>query len=289
MSRPVNLKTKIFLDSGDPQETREALELLGFLEGQTTNPSLIAKNPELKKKLGVGEALSLQDINEFYKKVVTEISDMIPEGSVSVEVYADAHTSVEEMLAQAHAMNTWIPNAHIKLPITKSGLESAQILSQEGVRLNMTLCFSQEQGASVYSATQGRSKGDVFLSPFIGRLDDRGEDGMNFIQNMVRMFATSDGHIELLAASARTYAHLLECLRLEVDIVTLPIKIIREWVDHGLEMPGAEFVYDAGVLKKLAYETVDLNQSFHTYNIQHDLTDAGLAKFASDWNGLISK
>jgi transaldolase len=289
MARPEGLKTKIFLDSGDPQETKEALELLGFLDGQTTNPSLIAKNPELKEKLGAGESLGSGDINEFYKKVVTEISQMIPNGSVSIEVYADANTSAEDMLSQAREMNTWIPNAHIKLPITESGIEAAHILSREGVQLNMTLCFSQQQGAAVYSATQGRKKGDVFLSPFIGRLDDRGENGMDFIAHTHQMFQNSDGHVELLAASIRTYAHLKECFRLGVDIVTVPIKALREWAEHGMELPSADYVYDAGELKPLAFEEVDLRQNYASFNIQHDLTDAGLAKFASDWNGLISK
>src|SRR3989339_217562 len=118
--RPQNIKTRIFLDSGDPQETKQVLSALGFLDGQTTNPSLIAKN-------------------------------------------------------------TWIPNAHIKFPITASGLEAAHILTSEGMRVNMTLCFSQQQAAAVYVATRGVKKGDVFLSPFIGRLDDQGENGMNMI------------------------------------------------------------------------------------------------------------
>lgn len=289
MARPNGLKTRIFLDSGDSQETKEALEILGFLDGQTTNPSLIAKNPELKEKLGNGESLSSEDINMFYKKVITDISHMIPNGSVSIEVYADANTTLEEILKQAREMNTWIPNAHIKLPITNAGLQAADVLSKEGVRLNMTLCFSQEQGVAVYAATKGTHKGDIFLSPFIGRLDDKGEDGMSFIENVSRMFKESDGHVEVLAASVRTYTHLLECLHLGVDIVTLPIKIIREWAQHNFEMPTSDYVYDPGSLKNLPFETVDLNKGYEDYNIQHDLTDAGLEKFAADWNSLITK
>ena len=97
--RPPNLKTKIFLDSGNPVETREAIKLLGFLDGQTTNPSLIAKNPELQAKLSAGEKLSSEDVNTFYKSVIEEIHSMIPDGSISIEVYADKNTSKEKAKA----------------------------------------------------------------------------------------------------------------------------------------------------------------------------------------------
>jgi len=289
MLRPENLKTRIFLDSGDPKETRQALDCLGFLDGQTTNPSLIAKNPELKEKLGSGEKLSSEDINNFYKKVVQEISAMIPQGSVSVEVYADANTAKDDMLNQAREMNTWIPNAHIKLPITKAGLEAAEILVGQGVRVNMTLCFSQEQGAAVYAATRGAEKGDVFLSPFIGRLDDRGENGMSFIESICQMFSSGDGHVELLAASIRNYEHLKYCLALGVDIATVPFKILKEWADDGLTIPAGNYSYDKRDMKDIPFEKVDLNKNWFKYNIQHDLTDAGLEKFVSDWNSLITK
>jgi len=289
MPKPKNLKTKIFLDGGDPQETKQTLDLLGFLDGQTTNPSLIAKNPDLKKKLERGEQLSSDDINNFYKGVVQKISAMIPNGSVSIEIYADASTSKEEMLVRAREMNSWIPNAHIKLPIIKAGLEAAEILADEGVRMNMTLCFSQEQAAAVYAATEGNKKGDVFLSPFIGRLDDRGENGMKFIENIQKMFVSSDGHVELLAASIRTYEHLKYCLALGVDIATVPFKILRQWAEKDFELPGNDYLYDKGELKDLDYEEVGLDKNWSEYNIQHDLTDAGLEKFASDWNGLITK
>ena len=287
--RQENLKTRIFLDSGDPKETKEILDLLGFLDGQTTNPSLIAKNPELKEKLGSGEQLSSQDINNFYKDVVGEISEMIPQGSVSIEVYADANTPAEDMLVQAREMNTWINNAHIKLPITAAGLEAANVLTGEGMRVNMTLCFSQEQGAAVYAATLGAKKGDVFLSPFIGRLDDRGENGMSFIENAHNMFKKSDGHVELLAASVRTYEHFKQCLSLEVDLATVPGKVLKEWAENNFELPKSDYVYDAGSMENLPFEDTNLEKEWNGYNIQHDLTDSGLEKFASDWNGLITK
>ncbi|MFA6427245.1 MAG: transaldolase family protein [Candidatus Magasanikbacteria bacterium] len=288
MEKPTNLKTKIFLDSGDPGETKIALALLGFLDGQTTNPSLIAKNPQLKEKLGAGERLSSDQINEFYKKVVSEISSLVPKGSVSVEVYADSSTLAEAMIEQAHEMNAWIPNAHIKLPITSAGLETARQLTQEGIRVNMTLCFSQEQAGAVYTATSGSMPGQVYLSPFIGRFDDRGENGMQFIKNVMCMFESSDHHVEVLAASVRTYDHFLYCLALGVDIITAPLKILEQWAHKNMELPKENYVYPVQNLKEIPYQEIGLEKDFSNYNIQHELTDAGLSKFVSDWNSLIT-
>ncbi|MBI5221926.1 MAG: transaldolase [Candidatus Magasanikbacteria bacterium] len=284
--RPDGLKTKIFLDSGDQAETKEIMDLLGFVDGQTTNPSLFAKNPDVRAKLATGEKFSKDEIFSVYRQIVTDISTQIPNGSVSVEVYADANTGAEEILRQAREMNTWIPNAHIKLPITKSGLEVAEILVKEGIRVNMTLAFSQNQAAAVYAATRGAVRGQVFLSPFVGRLDDRGEDGMSFIKNVIEMFHAGDHHVEVLSASVRTYAHLLRCLQLESDIVTAPGKILKEWSANDFYIPASDWKYDAGALRPLPYEEVGLNKDWREYDIHHDLTDAGLEKFAGDWNGL---
>src|SRR5512139_2316371 len=124
--RPLNLKTKIFLDGGDPDETRQLLGLLGFLDGQTTNPTLISKNPEARMRLEGGEKFSAEEILAFYRKVVGEVSGLIPKGSISVEVYADARTTSEAMCRQAQEMFSWIPNAHIKFPTTTEGLKSAE-------------------------------------------------------------------------------------------------------------------------------------------------------------------
>ena len=105
--------TKIFLDSGDVNETKKIKDLLGFLDGQTTNPTLIAKNAG-----GSGKKFTKDEIFAFYKDVVTEVSKLVPD-SVSIEVYSDKSTTAEEMFAQAKDMYTWIPNAHIKYPTTK--------------------------------------------------------------------------------------------------------------------------------------------------------------------------
>jgi transaldolase len=285
--RPQNLKTKLFLDSGDPQETREALKVLGFLDGQTTNPSLISKNPAVKAQIEAGKKFGKQEIYDFYKGVVKEISQLIPQGSVSIEVYADATTTTEQMLTEGREMFTWIPNAHIKFPVTTEGLKAAEQAAKEGIRINMTLVFSQEQGAAVYAATRGAGKGDVFLSPFIGRLDDIGENGMDFIKNTVEMYKNGDGHVEILAASIRNYDHFMASVQLGADITTAPLKVYTEWLDKGMPIPDQNYQYPVGNLKQIPYEQLDLNKNWQDFNIQHELTDKGIEKFVADWNGLL--
>lgn len=292
--KPQNLKTKIFVDSGDPKETRELINPppggLGFLDGQTTNPTLISKNPEAKARLERGEKFTEEEILGFYRKVVREISNVIPQGSVSVEVYADKNTTSEEMLKQGREMFSWIPNAHIKFPTNAEGLKAAEQAVKEGMRVNMTLCFSQEQAAAVYAATRGAKKGQVFVSPFIGRLDDKGENGMDLIKNILQMYTKGDGHVEVLTASVRNIDHFLYALQLQSDIITAPYKILKEWGERGTPLPDADFVYDSDGLEPIAYEEIeeiDLSKHWKEYNIYHELTDAGMQKFSDDWNQLI--
>ncbi|MFA6304318.1 MAG: transaldolase family protein [Patescibacteria group bacterium] len=281
------MKTKIFLDSGDPAETKIAHELLGYLDGQTTNPSLIVKHPEAQARAQAGKKFSQEEIFDFYQKVITEISALIPVGSVSVEVYADKDTKAETMIEQGLKMNSWIPNAWIKLPITPEGLKAATELVKQKVRLNLTLCFSQSQAAAVYAATLGAGKGEVFVSPFVGRLDDRGENGMDLIANIVKMYSSGDGHVEVLSASVRNQEHFNESLRLQADIITAPLKAIQPWAQAGQIVPGDEYVYPKGNLTAIPYQEISLTKPWQEYNIQHDLTDKGLEKFATDWNALI--
>ncbi|OGL83780.1 transaldolase, partial [Candidatus Uhrbacteria bacterium RIFCSPLOWO2_02_FULL_46_25] len=217
--RSTGLNTRIFLDGGDPKETREILELLGFLDGQTTNPTLISRNAEVKARLSKNKKFSVQEIYEFYREVVKELAALIPEGSISIEVYADKNTSAKEMLAQGRQMYHWIPNAHIKFPTTAEGLQAAKHAVEEGMRVNMTLCFTQAQAAAVYAATLGARRGQVLVSPFVGRLDDRGENGMDLIGNIIKMYKQGDNHVEVLTASVRTLDHLLDAIALKADIV----------------------------------------------------------------------
>ncbi len=285
--RPANLKTRIFLDGGNPEDTKAVLKQIGFLDGQTTNPTLIAKNPEARKRLEQGSKFSKEEIFTFYHGVINTISDLLPQGSVSIEVYADAATSAGEMLKQGKEMFTWIPNAHIKFPTSREGLKAAQQAVKAGLRVNMTLAFSQEQAAAVYAATQGAQKGQVFLSPFIGRLDDRGENGMDVIANIIRMYRKGDGHVEVLTASVRSFDHFLYTLKLGSDIITAPFELIKMWGEKGLPIPGNEYHYDTKALKAIPYLDLDLSHPWESYDIHHDLTDKGMEKFSADWNALI--
>ena len=294
MSRPQNLKTtrppfrsRIFLDGGDPNETKEVLDMMRFLDGQTTNPTLISKNPDIAQRIARGEKFTVKEILRVYREIVAKISSLIPQGSVSIEVHSDSETTAEQMLEQAKEMNSWIPNAHIKYPATYEGLKAAERSISLGMKINMTLVFSQGQAAAVYAATQGARKGDVFLSPFIGRLDDKGENGMSLIKNIKKMYSSGDGHVEILAASVRSIDHLMGVMQLGVDIVTLPGRLIKKWYGNGAKTPGADFVYPEGNLKDIPYQEMDLEKNWDEFDIRHGLTIAGLEKFAGDWNALI--
>jgi len=285
--RPKNLRTRIFLDGGDPDETKEIIRLMGFLDGQTTNPTLISKNPSARQRLDKGEKFSREEAFHFYSQVVKEIYSLIPEGSISIEVYADRSTSSEKMLQQGKEMFSWIPNAQVKFPTSKEGLKSAEQAIKEGLRINMTLCFSLEQAAAVYTATRGAKRGDVYVSPFIGRLDDKGENGMDVIAHIIKIYQQGDGHVEVLTASVRKIDHLLYALKLGSDIITAPFKVLKEWADRGLPIPGDDYLYNPGSLKSIHYKEIDLTKNWYEYNIYHELTDKGMEQFSADWNALV--
>jgi len=286
MSKPETLQTKIFLDSGDPQETQDVINLLGFLDGQTTNPSLVAGNPAFSAcQVSEGGCIN-EDLWHAYRTIVSEISPLVPD-SVSVEVYADAETTAEEMIVKGREISTWIPNAHVKLPITTEGLAAAETLSQEGIRLNMTLCFTQAQAAAVFAATRGAKPGDVYLSPFVGRLDDQGKDGMSFIKNVITLFEETDGHVQTLVASVRTLDHFLYSLALGAPIITAPGSILKTWVAAGMEVPDASFEYLTNNLEVIPFETHDVEADWRSFDISHPLTDSGLVRFAADWNSVL--
>ena len=285
--RPKNLKTRIFLDGGDPEETKEIIRLLGFLDGQTTNPTLISKNPRARHHLEKGEKFTREEIIDFYQETVREISKLIPAGSISVEVYADHSTLAEAMLSQGKTMFSWIPNAHIKFPTSREGLKAAEQAVKSGMRVNLTLCFSQEQAAAVYAATRGAKRGDVFVSPFIGRLDDKGENGMDVISHILKMYQKGDGHVMVLTASVRNIDHLVYALKLGSDIITAPFHVLKEWNQRGLPIPGDDYVYNPGKLKSIPFKEIDLSKEWQSYDIRHELTDKGMERFSADWNALI--
>lgn len=287
MSKPTNLLSKIFLDSSDPKETQTILDKIGFLDGQTTNPSLVVKNPEVQKKLATGQKFSTAELLDFYKNTVQEISKLIPRGSVSIEVYADKNSTKEDLLKQAQEMYFWIPNAHIKFPTIKPGLEAASEFVKEGGRVNMTLCFNQAQAAAVYSATHGAKKGDVFYSSFVGRLFDNGINGIAQLANVIKMYENSDGHVEVLAASFRNFEQFFASIALKSDIITTPYALLLEWADKGLLLPDANYKFTSDQTKSPEYENYDLTNSWQNFDISHHLTDQGLERFAADWNNIL--
>jgi transaldolase len=191
------------------------------------------------------------------------------------------------MLKQGEEMFSWIPNAHIKFPLAREGLKAAEQAVKAGMRVNMTLCFSQEQAAAVYAATRGAKRGNVFVSPFIGRLDDRGENGMDVISHVLKMYQKGDGHVEVLTASVRNIHHLFYALKLGSDIITAPFKVLKEWVEKGLSIPGENYVYNPGNLKSIPFKEINLTRNWSEYNIYHELTDKGMEQFSADWNNLV--
>lgn len=280
--------SKIYIDGGDPNETKEADALLkkaGYhgLDGQTTNPSLVAK-----KALSVkGKALSENEAFDYYRKIVEEMSAIIPEGKISIQVIGDPATMTKDlMLSQARERLTWIPNAIIKLPCTTEGLAAAAEFCVEGP-INITLNFSEEQGAAVYSATKLHTH-DVFISPFVGRFDDRGEKGMDFIANELAMLSKGDGHVQVITASVRSLDHLLYALKLKSHIVTVPFKVFKMWADVGFTLPAEDFIYNPPGLTEMPYHEVTLDNEWESYDISHPLTTAGVDKFWEDWISIVS-
>jgi transaldolase len=283
MIRP---ETKILVDGGDPQETRKIKEVLGFVDGQTTNPSLIAKNPHIRELILSGHKLSNREELDEYKKIVQTISPLVGNAGVSIEVFSDQSTTAQEMFDQGQEMFSWISNAYIKYPCTVEGLRAAQMSVRQGTRVNVTLCFSQQQAAAVYAATKG-SKEPVYVSPFVGRLDDIGLNGMDVVKNIKRMFSKGDGHVLVLAASIRSLEHLLYCFALQTELATVPAKILELWASDNFPMPDEQFQYK-GSGKPIPYEELDLEQPWQAFDIQHELTRKGIEKFAADYRATLS-
>ena len=281
------LKTKILVDGGDPEETLRVKELIGFVDGQTTNPSLIAKNPEVMHLVESGHRLTEQEEAAEYRKIVQAISPLVGDSGVSIEVSADLNTTADEMLKQGREMNSWVSNAYIKYPCTAEGLKAARRSVAEGIRVNITLCFSQQQAAAVYAATKG-SQAPVYVSPFLGRLDDIGQNGVDLIRNIKRMFDQSDHHVLVLAASIRNLQHLLYAFHVHSELVTVPAKILEQWAKEGMVLPGDDFAYKP-VGSEIPYEELNLEQAWEQFNIEHGLTRKGIEKFVLDYKSTLRK
>lgn len=280
--------SQIFIDGGDPEETRQADEILKKhghpgVAGQTTNPTLIMKNVKLKMK---NERIPHEQALQEYRRIVVEMAK-VTKGPISIQVLGGSSLTSEEMLHQARDRITWIPNGVVKFPATTEGLKAAEIFCQEGP-VNITLCFSQDQAAAVYAATRAHNY-DVFVSPFVGRLDDKGESGMDVVVNIVEMYRKfGDGHVKVLTASVRNIKHILYALWLKSDIITIPFTVFKEWADGGFPVPQPDFFYDAPGLVEIPYRELSLDLDWTEYNIAHDLTTTGIAKFWDDWKAIVA-
>jgi transaldolase len=208
---------KFFIDTGDVGEIREA-HAMGLVDGVTTNPSLIAK------------------AGRKYRDVVVEICEIV-NGPISAEVLT---TTYDEMMAEAREWHKLHKNIVVKLPLTQDGLKGVKTCAQEGIRTNVTLCFSPNQ--ALLAAKAGAS----YISPFIGRLDDISETGMDLIEKIVTIYNNYNYETEVLVASVRNPTHVVDAAMLGADICTIPFSVMQQLVKHPLTDVGLKkFVEDA--------------------------------------------
>jgi transaldolase len=208
---------KFFIDTADMAEITDLAES-GLVDGVTTNPSLIAKS------------------GRNFIEIVREICEIVP-GPVSAEVTAIDH---DGMLAEGRKLAKVAPNVCVKVPLTWDGLKACRALADEGTKVNVTLCFSAGQALLAAKA------GATFISPFVGRLDDVGHDGMHLIADIVEVYRQYPDTLktEVLVASARHVGHVIESARLGAHVVTVPPKVLRDLALHPLTDKGL-----AGFLK----------------------------------------
>jgi len=208
---------KFFVDTAEIAEIRD-LAATGLLDGVTTNPSLIAKS------------------GRKFLEVIAEICEIVP-GPVSAEVAA---VEVKQMLAEADVLRKIAPNVVIKVPLTPDGLKACYALSKEGTMVNVTLCFSAAQALLAAKA------GATFISPFVGRLDDIGQNGMDLIADIVQIYANYPAiKTEVLVASIRNPIHLIEAAKMGADVATIPPNVIKQLYSHPLTDKGlAAFLTD---------------------------------------------
>jgi transaldolase len=208
---------KFFIDTGDVKEVREA-HAMGLLDGITTNPSLIAKS------------------GRKYKDVVVEMCEIV-NGPISAEVLS---TDYDSMMAEGREWHKVHKNIVVKLPLTMDGLKAVRTCTDEGIRTNVTLCFSPNQ--ALLAAKAGAS----FISPFIGRLDDISETGMELIQKIVTIYQNYQYDTEVLVASVRNPTHVVDAALIGADVCTIPFSVLQQLVKHPLTDVGlAKFVEDA--------------------------------------------
>ena len=208
---------KFFIDTADLGDIRD-LAATGLVDGVTTNPSLVAKT------------------GRPFIELVREIAGIVP-GPISAEVTA---TDADSMLAEGRRLAAIAPNIAVKVPLTPAGLKACRTLADEGVRVNVTLCFSPAQAILAAKA------GAAFVSPFVGRLDDIGADGMALIADILQIYSGYvDFNTEVLVASIRSPMHVVEAARMGAHVCTMPPAVLRQMFNHPLTDKGlAAFLAD---------------------------------------------
>jgi transaldolase len=208
---------KIFIDSADINEIKEAAAM-GVLDGCTTNPSLLAK---------AGRKI---------ETAIPEICEIV-DGPVSAEVVA---TEFDGMMKEGRSLAKLHKNVVVKVPITLDGVKAVRALKKEGIRTNVTLCFSPTQALLAAKA------GAAFISPFLGRIDDVAHEGMELIEQIVTIYNNYDFETEVLAASIRSPLHMVQAAMIGAHCATVPMSVIRQLVKHPLTDVGLEkFLADA--------------------------------------------
>jgi transaldolase len=203
---------KFFIDTANLDEIREAASL-GLIDGVTTNPTLVAKEG-----------------NVDFKQHIAAICEIV-QGPVSAEVTS---LDVDGMLREGREYARIAPNVVVKCPLTRDGLKATKVLTEEGTRVNVTLCFSATQAILAAKA------GAAYISPFIGRLDDIGQNGLQVLAEIVEIYNNYDWGTQVLAASIRHPIHVIEAARMGADVATIPFKVIEQLIKHPLTDKGLD-------------------------------------------------
>lgn len=207
---------KFFIDTADVKEIREAAAM-GLVDGVTTNPSLVAKS------------------GRKFRDVLVEICDIV-KGPVSAEVVSLKH---DDMMKEARELSALRSNVVVKIPLTTEGLKAVRTCSNEGIKVNVTLCFSPTQALLAAKA------GATYISPFVGRLDDIATDGMQLIAEILEIYENYDFKTEVLVASVRHPMHVQQAARLGAHIATCPFSVLMQLAKHPLTDSGlAKFLED---------------------------------------------
>lgn len=202
---------KFFIDTANVEQIRQAASW-GILDGVTTNPTLVARE------------------GRPFEEVIREICEIV-DGPVSAEVTA---LDAEGMIAEARRLASWAPNIAVKIPLIPEGIKAVRVLSAEGIRCNVTLCFSPVQALLAAKA------GAAFISPFVGRLDDVGHDGMLLVQQILQIYENYGFETEVIVASVRTVQHVLQAALMGAHIATIPFAVLEKLFKHPMTDIGLE-------------------------------------------------